>query len=519
MNVESHAHYRQLTAMLVVIVAAMFALAGSAVAQVAAVAPEDEDDYIAVLTADKVYVRSGAANSYYPFGMLREDALVKVLEEKYNWARVATIGPAFEDMFGYIKQAATENRVLRLNSDGTKGVTLGRVNLVAANLETGNSPQHSWKPIAHLKPDTELRVLKTLESDSQTIYAVALPAEASGWISMAHLRPADEAETRKWEQLTSPDVKQAAGEIKPPDQNTPPPANPVLARDEPTVAPSVTDAPVQQDAAQQSPARTAAADQQHASNQPRDGASTESETEAPTNQAPQQQPTVASDQPTERTNEQPKSPTPSPKEPAAEPVKGDTKTTAPRTPAERLAALEAAFERLREEPIETAEVDVLRQLYVDLAADAPDEKSASMYARSRAEQLRIWGELQIKRRELKWLRSQIDVASEDVQSVRYALQTSGSYDAVGRIAASTVYDGTQLPRLYRVQDPGTGRSIAYLRPHETFDLVGMLDQLVGIVGRKSYDGSLQLHIIDPERIDLLAPQPEQATGSNAAAGG
>ncbi len=533
MNAKNPARHRGFAALFTL-------LAGVVVTSTAAAqgtrAPAVEDDAaISVLTADKVYIRSGAANSYYPFGMLREGAMVKVLEEKYNWARVATMGPAFEDLFGYIKQMNTDNQLLRLNADGTRGVTLGRVNLVAANLETGNSPQHSWKPIAHLDPDREVTVLRTIESDSQTIYAVSLPGDASGWVSMAHLRDADDAELRKWKQLTEEpkpapktagDGKLAPQQPQPASADVTPVQDTVLARQEPIETPHISAPQIQRDDA----ARPVAKPQEQTESVPSDAKSTSPDMRqnsqpvtsdaandpamltAPTHtpdsnaiEAPAVEQSPVAEDRGDRTNELQR--------------KTEPKAANPRTPTERLNALEGAFIRLREEPIETAEVNVLRELFVELSTDPKAERQVEMYSRSRAEQLRIWSELQVKRRELKLLRSQLEVAGEDVQAVKYSLQTSGSYTAVGRIAASTVYDGTQLPRLYRIQDPATGRTIAYIRPQKKLDLTGMLDQLVGVIGEKAYDGSLRLNIIDPERIDLLAPQPEQAAGANAASGG
>ena len=77
---------------------------------------------------------------------------------------------------------------------------------------------------------------------------------------------------------------------------------------------------------------------------------------------------------------------------------------------------------------------------------------------------------------------------------------------MGRLNASTIYDGKRLPLLYRVQDDGTGQTVAYMRPGSSFDLTGMLGQLIGIVGEKSYDGVLRLNLIAPRRIDVLGPR-------------
>lgn len=482
------------------IIAATFALGVAAELHAQTTGRTAEDDgYIAVLTADKVYVRSGAANSYYPFGMLREGDLVKVLEEKYNWARVATVGPAFKDMFGYIKQAKGEAPVLRITEGNPIATTLGQINLIAPNLETGNAPQHSWKPIVNLPPDRQVKLLQTIETDTQTIYAVSLTKDASGWVSMAHVRRADAAERQKWEDSLrkplpasekkleatadeTPAQKPVVNQPIAPRQNTravdetpaPKPAADTTTT-APTPAATITDQTQPKQFSMQPP-------QNGDLNATAEGASDESLAEVQSGEI-------------------------EPEKGVAEPKV----TEVPKSPKQRLDALEAALGRLRKEPIETAEVDELQRLYKALAEDAPNDVRIHSFADARAEQLEIWRELQKKKRDLAALDARINSASDDVQAVRYALLTSGNYTAVGRIASSTVYDGTRLPKLYRVQDPGTGRTVAYIRPEKEHDLAGLLDQLVGIMGERNYDGSLGLHIIEPERIDLLAPHKDQRT--------
>jgi len=76
------------------------------------------------------------------------------------------------------------------------------------------------------------------------------------------------------------------------------------------------------------------------------------------------------------------------------------------------------------------------------------------------------------------------------------------YDAVGKLVASGVYDGENLPRLFRLIEPASGYTIGYVEPDETRPNA-MLGRVVGIVGTKSRDRSLDLRIFDIERVDLL----------------
>ena len=80
-----------------------------------------------------------------------------------------------------------------------------------------------------------------------------------------------------------------------------------------------------------------------------------------------------------------------------------------------------------------------------------------------------------------------------------------TYDAVGRLLASSVYDGRTLPRMYRLVDQATGRSLAYVRPESPVDTTPYLGRLVGIIGETAYDPALKLSVIAVDEIDPLQP--------------
>ena len=99
---------------------------------------------------DQVAVRSGAAHTYYPFGTLHEGDLVRVVEHKFNWARVAAVGQAFDGFFGYLKYPISGTNRFRIEADGKSGLTLGRIDILAPNLDENNAPADSWKPLFRL---------------------------------------------------------------------------------------------------------------------------------------------------------------------------------------------------------------------------------------------------------------------------------------------------------------------------------------------------------------------------------
>jgi hypothetical protein len=400
--------------------------------------------YMAALSADD-FVRAGADSRYYPFGRLRTGDVVRVIGEKAGWARVATLGPAFDELFGYIKHPKVETARFRLADDGGSGTTTGAMDLFAPNLDARYDPISSWKPVATLAADRELTVLETAAYEDDLIHKVKLPPEAEGWIALSHLRPAAPAEIAAWDAAVAK-VQTAPSPAAPPAEAMA--AQPPLGR--------VT------------PNRGAAID-------------TEGQPAPPTE-------AVA-----EAAAEAPAPPKPKPPRPSAE----------VRLAQIMLKDLEAAYARLLAEPIETAEVDPLRGLYLDLAKRHTESRPIAHYAQTRARQLALWAEVQERKLELADIRARARRTKADAEQARLGLEAMQGYVAAGRLEASIIYDGRNLPKLFRVRHPATGRTLGYVQPDERFDLVTMLGERVGVVGERAYNGELRLTVIKPQRIDLL----------------
>ncbi|MHC4786202.1 MAG: SH3 domain-containing protein [Planctomycetota bacterium] len=411
------------------------ALTGPATAQSSEPSP-----YLAALTADD-FVRAGADSRYYPFGRLRTGDVVRVIGEKAGWARVATLGPAFDEFFGYIKHPKAETARFRLNDDGKSGTTTGPTDLFAPNLDARYDPRSSWKPAATLKADRELTVLETAAYEDDLVHKVKLPPEAEGWIALTHLRPATPAETAAWDA--------AAAKVETYRPPAPPQAEAVA--EQPPLG-------------RVTPNRGAAID---TDGQP----------------AP----------PVEVVAEAPPAPKPKPPRRSAE----------ARLAQIMLQDLEAAYARLLAEPIETAEVDPLRGLYLDLAKRHTESRPIAHYAQTRARQLALWAEVQERKLELADIRARARRTKSDAEQARLGLQAMQGYVAAGRLEASIIYDGRNLPKLFRVRNSATGRTLGYVQPDERFDLVTMLGERVGVVGERAYNGELRLTVIKPQRIDLL----------------
>jgi hypothetical protein len=421
-----------------------------------------EFPYLAAVTSDDVYVRPGAGVSYNAFGKVQQGDVVQVIGEKFGWARIRTMGPAFRYFFGYVKYPKTETGRFRVSADGKTGVTLGLTEIWAPNLDMKSDPRHSIKWITRLPADSEVVVLESSDADDQRVHKVRLPESGEGWINIAYLRKATAEEAAAFSQPpASVPAPREAGASQTPSAPVQPPA----PQPEPGAAP-VTPAPA---AAAEDTTGAAAAD----------GASPGEETTlAPPTSAPAEA-------------EKPQPP-------------------APRQPT--LPDLEQALQKLSKESPDTAEVGPLRELYLDLArrSDTPGE---SRYANARAEQLRLWAEVQQRRQDVARLREEAKNSSQEHESARTAMDLRSEYVAIGKLDTSTIFDGSRLPRMLRLQESSTGRTVAYLQLNNDLNLVNMVGQLVGIVGDKTYDEGLRLNLIQPRRVDLLAPRTAGAGGT------
>lgn len=445
----------------------LFMTAGTPVLaqQNAASADSSKTLYIGAINGDDVYVRSGAGESYYPFFKVHRGDLVKVTGEKYGFVSVVLVGPTFKESFGYVKHAKNDAARIRLAADGRSAVTLGRVDIVAPNLDAGNRPKDSWKVVARLDANTSLTVLETTHTGEDTIYKVAMPGESVGWINSQFVPRAAADEAAIFEDIL-------AGRFAPPAAN-----------------PAAT-APAQ-------PTRTA-------------GAATPAGTQPqPTGAASPTQQVVADTPPAAATSDL--IPILPPPAATTEPVVA----AAPEKPREPTwEDLEKVFRTLQNQPVETAELQPMRDMYSALADRHPDDARIQRFTAARLKQLEIWEILQQKKLEVLDAERRMRNSAEDVEVARLTLERSAEYTAVGRVAVSNIYDGTTLPKLFRLQDASTGRTVAYLKPDAEYALASRIDVIVGIVGDKTYDESLRLNMITPRRIDVLSASG--AVGSSVA---
>ncbi len=190
----------------------------------------------------------------------------------------------------------------------------------------------------------------------------------------------------------------------------------------------------------------------------------------------------------------------------------------------RFSDVDAVWKRVSREPVENAELEQLRERFLALAEDTATPRSEAIAATRRAEQIGLRVEVQRSLLEIAALKAKTNADIRGVADLELAMRTRQPWDAVGRLNASSVYNGERLPLLYRLQDQGTGQTIAYLLPTQEFDLPSMLGLLVGVKGPIRYDESLRLNLVQPTLVGPLSstggesqrPTPVTASGDDAA---
>jgi hypothetical protein len=161
-----------------------------------------------------------------------------------------------------------------------------------------------------------------------------------------------------------------------------------------------------------------------------------------------------------------------------------------------LAALEQRFAQISARPL--AEQDNLAGLladYRDLAGREGLSDEQQVVINTRVELLQ--GRLQLQQ-----AMAQLEQQKQQLEERR--AQRPISYDAVGTLMASSLYNGQRLPLLYRMVDPMSGLTVGYVEPASTLRLVDVLGKTVGVVGETRYDPTLRLKIIRPKQVVVLS---------------
>lgn len=477
---------------------------GAACAQVSPVEP-----YMVVVTSDNVNLRCGAGAPWYPVGQVKTGDVLKVDgHDATGWVRVAYL-PGMPALVG-----ANEARV----DEAAKSVTLTTRSRLRAFNPAGAASE-SWRPLLDedLPADTVLNLLEVMRTPQGGVEAfkVVAPSSARAYVSEKFVRRATTEEMNS--PTGTPAMKTMAAPTPVPAQPQGQPAASGNAAPKDTGGKPVVDAggaglprgEPNQPAVQTPPTSTGVPSQPGSGAQP--GAS------APTGAQPAQaQPAPAAPTTTMGT----------PPATGAAPAQGEGAGVRPAEPkvarpergpapapqataADRLAALNASFEKVKKTPIEEAEVGPLIAEYQRLLNETPatgENSRRRAFIQAKIDLLQIRADMQKGLQDVKNVESTAALGAAQIQEKNAALAAKPRYTVVGRLSASTVYDGSRLPLMYRVLsvEGFPGRTVAYVLPGSGVDVAGKIGQLVGIIGEGSTDASLGVPVLRVTRVDALS---------------
>ncbi len=466
----------------------------------AVVAQSDEsqdNSWWAVVIADNVRVRCGHAAEYYEIDRLEIGTLVKVkkVNGRSGWA---SIEPTAE-VYGLVKV-----KDVTLEGDETSGVvesgTIGKFVAYEAD-------QIPFKRFT-LPPKTPVSIVDEQENEGEPHFVIIMPKTVPAAMHSRFLRPASDAEILAWE-------KRANEEELPEDEgDTSTPANTdplshTLTEDpieedvyETTETTLIVETPVIEEIA--IPAGNddltdAVATDTNEETADQDAVPVTAESELTANVT------------TQETHETPviEEPTDAPSLELPESSPEDTETSDDDSPATKLTqpelldVLNDRFHAIKKVPILEAEIEPLLRAFATFAADPDISDSSLRLVQTRMQLLEIRLKHQKARQRMASALADATQTYDHTQAMANENASSEQWDYVGLLKRSSVFNGVDLPVLYRIQDPVTGRTLVYVAPTKTYTLDSLVDHTVGVIGDSILLPRLRVEVVKPLKVSKV----------------
>ncbi len=421
---------------------------------------KDTAPYYGVVTAADTAVRCKDSERYYKVGELPMGQVVMVDGESSTWVRIGY--PASLSAFARVEDVDVNGKSATLKVDSR---------LKAANATSGYVG--SWQPLlpTAAKAGTVLTIVEPVTDSTGPViaYRVVPPKEARAFVESRSVRRATDAEVEAFRAKTG--------------------------------APSLAAKPVEPEAKPAVPAATTPEAKPIDLTAPVDPGATVL-TQGGSNPEGVRPETA-----------KPETATPGQEQPAAgpEPVAATPEVVVTARPVVRppspFVALESGFQALaRRTNVAVDEFEELISEYEKAIGDEPSgRRREGMQARVEYLKLRRDAAETVRRQEEA--RAALDSNKVRINEQLAEVQRSRVYTIIGQIQPSTVYDGKDLPLMYRVVSVGgsSPRTLGYLKKSDEFDFDRMLGLVIGVIGETQIDRSLRLNIITPVRVEVLKP--------------
>ncbi|MFW6060373.1 MAG: SH3 domain-containing protein [Phycisphaeraceae bacterium] len=502
-----------------------------------AVAQDVEAPFTGVVVSERVPVRSGTGSAFYKVGELERGAIVEVEEVSWGWFRIRPPKGVYSYISKAFVDASGDGKVGEVNSEMAK--------VKAARL---SGPGQSYKVHAVLNKGASVRIV----DEEGSFYKIIPPDDASVFLPPGSVKPrsSEEAQQVLAEQGEDPSSDPVRATIEPPDDadSSDSSSDTTGASRAEANAPATSASADEAEAEADDPAEAATAMQDGSTSDDTDQtdeAATAADEAAADHDDETDDQTVASDDDAESTEASSES------EPAEQTVAVDESDADDDDSADDVAVAGSEEEAADEgEPVPSATQTVSANEGKDVAAVTPavsdrlkrverqniplfmkpleEQPLEEMIADYEALEQEMAGlpavDQRIVRMRLAALRrnqqlaetlGRINQARQSIDAdrelpTRLREDAEISYDAVGKLLASGVYDGRTLPRMFRLIDPATGRTLAYIEPTDPVIPHEMLGEVVGVVGRKQYNDALKLQMINVEKVNVLRAKQPQA---------
>lgn len=432
--------------------------------------------YVVTVVADDADLRAGESLYIYSVAKLKAGTLLRVDAENADWLRVSYPESA---------RAIVAAEDVTPSADATSVKLRRPSKLSAFNVATGARASFMPLLLSDLAPETSLKVIEAIKDDSGKVthYAIQAPDSARAFISRSSVRKASEEETARFAGVT-PTA----------------PANPGATPGAPAVATRPTTV------INNTPGAAAPSDTTKNGNvvgaTPAIGGRLE----------PATPPSPVGPTPPGFTSVPDPDARPATTEVVPDPAAVMPRAPAPPAAASRSESLVALYNRVRQQPVESADLDEAIgefRAYLDGLTPADRERSSSKNLDRYAKAMELRRELRDDVTTTAAARQSIDSRVVELRRRVTELEGQRVYTMIGRLVPSVVYDGESLPRLYRVEspEPGSARTLGYLQPDEKLDLAGKLGVVVGIEGEVRFDEALRANIIVPRKIDQISLAP------------
>ncbi len=168
------------------------------------------------------------------------------------------------------------------------------------------------------------------------------------------------------------------------------------------------------------------------------------------------------------------------------------------------AQLDAAFKQvLRQTEGEPEYAPLLAEF--DRAAAETNNPRVKRQIEQRRKAVKLQKRIAESKRAVEDAQRQADERSKQAAIKIAELEAQRVYTIIGLLTPSSVYDGVNLPLMYRVQSVGgsSPRTLGYIKPKTEMLLESKLGMAVGIIGEAAMDRDLMLNVITPVRVDVL----------------